>query len=217
MIPRHTTALSRVGYSKPIRLALQDALITPSGSVLDYGCGRGSDVARLCAAGFQCRGWDPQHANETPPTRADIVNLGYVINVIEDAAERREALSRAWSLTQSVLIVTARMTYETLGQVLATYGDGVLTTRGTFQKFYDHAELRDWIAGDARRPCSRCSAGYVLCVSRWCYACLISGRSPATCRTDRVCQAARGAYRASPHAFRCHSAVLLATRPPPEC
>ena len=84
--------------------------------------------------------------NQTPPTRADVVNLGYVINVIEDVAERREALSRAWSLTQAVLIVTARMTHETLGQVLATHGDGFLTTRGTFQKFYDHAELRDWIA-----------------------------------------------------------------------
>ena len=217
MIPRHTTALSRVGYSKPIRLALQDALITPSGSVLDYGCGRGSDVARLCAAGFQCRGWDPQHANETPPTRADIVNLGYVINVIEDAAERREALSRAWSLTQSVLIVTARMTYETLGQVLATYGDGFLTTRGTFQKFYDHAELRDWIAEtlDVRAVAAAPGTFYVFRDSAP-RASFLAGRQRRVAPTVYA-KRPEVAYRASPHAFRCHSAVLLATRPPPEC
>lgn len=146
MIPRHKTALGRADYSKPIRLALQDAIITPTTTVLDYGCGRGSDVARLAAGGFHCRGWDPEHANESPPTSADVVNLGYVINVIEDVGERGEALRRAWTLTQSVLVVTARMSHETIGQVLSAYGDGYLTSRGTFQKFYDHIDLRDWIA-----------------------------------------------------------------------
>jgi hypothetical protein len=32
-----------------------------------------------------------------PQTPADVVNLGYVINVIEDTAERREALINAWN------------------------------------------------------------------------------------------------------------------------
>lgn len=76
---------------------------------------------------------------------AQIVNLGYVVNVIERAAERRDALVNAWSLAQRVLIVTARMKFDALGQDLTPFEDGYLTARGTFQKFYDQTELRDWI------------------------------------------------------------------------
>src|SRR5689334_3601074 len=103
-IPRHRTALTRTALSKPIRQALIDGVITPETTVFDYGCGRGSDVRRLCAEGNSATGWDPQHAADTPLTQAQIVNLGYVVNVIERAAERREALVRAWSLAERVLI-----------------------------------------------------------------------------------------------------------------
>ncbi len=36
-------------------------------------------------------------ATDDPVVAADIVNLGFVINVIEDFDERLEALTRAWS------------------------------------------------------------------------------------------------------------------------
>ena len=129
-----------------MRLALSEGLISPETSVLDYGCGRGNDVALLAGAGISCQGWDPKHCPLPPPAPADIVNLGYVINVIEDQEERVDALKRAWALTRHVLVVSARMRFETLGQVLAPYSDGFITSRGTFQKFYDHGELRDWIS-----------------------------------------------------------------------
>jgi hypothetical protein len=45
---------------------------------------------------------------------ADVVNIGYVINVIEDTAERRQALLKAWSLTQKVLIVAAQVLIDDL-------------------------------------------------------------------------------------------------------
>jgi DNA phosphorothioation-associated putative methyltransferase len=144
-IPRHRTALTRTALSKPIRQALSDGVITPERNILDYGCGRGSDVRRLCADGHAATGWDPQHAADTPLTQAQIVNLGYVVNVIERAVERREALVRAWSLAEHVLIVTARLKFDMVGQELTPFEDGYLTNRGTFQKFYDQAELRDWI------------------------------------------------------------------------
>ena len=38
-----------------------------------------------------------------------VVNLGYVVNVIEDLAERRDTLRRAWQLAGRVLIVGARL------------------------------------------------------------------------------------------------------------
>jgi len=95
--------------------------------------------------GIASAGWDPNHAPDARRHPADVVNVGYVINVIEDVEERRQVLEEAWRLAERVLIVTARLTLEELGQNLTPYGDGYLTSRGTFQKFYDHGELRAWI------------------------------------------------------------------------
>ncbi|MFN8059571.1 MAG: DNA phosphorothioation-associated putative methyltransferase [Vicinamibacterales bacterium] len=144
-IPRHRTALTRTALSKPIRQAIADGVITPDATIFDYGCGKGSDVKRLGANGRSASGWDPTHAPDGALTPAQIVNLGYVVNVIERAAERRDALLRAWSLAERVLIVTARLKFDMLGQELRPFEDGYLTNRGTFQKFYDQVELRDWI------------------------------------------------------------------------
>lgn len=144
-IPRHRTALTRTALSKPIRQAIADGVITPDATIFDYGCGKGSDVKRLRANGRSASGWDPKHAPDRALTPAQIVNLGYVVNVIERAAERRDALLRAWSLAERVLIVTARLKFDMLGQELRPFEDGYLTNRGTFQKFYDQVELRDWI------------------------------------------------------------------------
>lgn len=56
--------------------------------VFDYGCGRGDDIAGLNEIGIQCTGWDPHYASENSISNADVVNLGFVVNVIEDPAER---------------------------------------------------------------------------------------------------------------------------------
>ena len=73
----------------------------------DYGCGHGGDVQRLAQRGYTSSGWDPYYYPDAPRTAAEIVNLGYVINVIEDPTERCEALLQAWALTGKVLIVAA--------------------------------------------------------------------------------------------------------------
>ena len=67
----------------------------------DYGCGRGGDGHRLRDLGFACDGWDPIYSLRAELKSADIVNLGYVINVIENEKERREALTHGWSLPES--------------------------------------------------------------------------------------------------------------------
>lgn len=74
------------------------------------------------------------------------MNLGYVINVIEDPIERQEALKKAWALAEKVLIVSGRLTTETkaLGNT-TEFADGRLTSLGTFQKFYEQHELKTWI------------------------------------------------------------------------
>ena len=106
-VQRHKTALGRALLSRPVTRALEDGLISSETTVLDYGCGRGGDVDRLQKQGIACVGYDPLYRPQRTLDAADVTNLGYVINVIEDQAERTEVLRRAWSLSRSVLVVSA--------------------------------------------------------------------------------------------------------------
>lgn len=144
---RHKTAISRPSLSRPMRLVLESRLIDASMSVFDYGCGLGGDVAQLASLGFRATGWDPMHRPETQRSPTDVVNLGYVVNVIEDPEERSEVLRSAWRLAEKVLVVSARLHAETNTDRFEACGDGCVTGRGTFQKLYRQLELRDWIDG----------------------------------------------------------------------
>ena len=113
---------------------------------LDYGCGRGDDVRYLDLHGVRAWGWDPAHRNDGRMAPAEVVNLGYVVNVIEDREERASCLSKAWSFAQKALIVSARLASETPEFASEErYADGFVTSIPTFQKFYDQAELKEWI------------------------------------------------------------------------
>jgi DNA phosphorothioation-associated putative methyltransferase len=139
------TAMARNDLSRPVAQALQDRFIVPERSVLDYGCGRGGDVRRLRELGYSISGWDPAYAPDEPLQPADIVNLGYVVNVIEDPAERASALHGAWELARWGLVVAARLDWQTVGPGTVPLNDGVITAKGTFQKFYTQYELKTWI------------------------------------------------------------------------
>src|SRR5262245_58869419 len=108
-IQRHKTAIRRAGFSLPIKCLLRDVLLDSSQRLFDYGCGRGQDLDLLRATGVDCDGWDPVHRPGTPRSPADIVNIGYVINVIEDPRERTDALRQAWGLCGSLLVVAAQL------------------------------------------------------------------------------------------------------------
>ena len=143
---RRKTAISRTDYSRPIKLALSDGVIAPDSTVFDFGCGRGDDVRYLGLRGIDAWGWDPGHRPTGTVAPAQVVNVGYVVNVIEDAEERAQCLMRAWSFTERALIVSARLTSETPDLVsVAPYGDGFVTSLPTFQKFYEQAELKNWL------------------------------------------------------------------------
>jgi DNA phosphorothioation-associated putative methyltransferase len=68
-----------------------------------------------------------------------------VVNVIEDRAERLDALRGAFALAEELLVVSAMIAHPDAVQGIP-YGDGILTRRNTFQKYYRQEELRDWIA-----------------------------------------------------------------------
>ena len=144
-IARHKTAMVRTALSRPITRALEDGIITAETSVLDYGCGRGGDVARLKRLGIDCAGYDPVYRPALPQAPAQVVNLGYVINVIDDREERCRTVARAWSLARRVLVVAARLEGEAREVSAKEHGDGYLTSTGTFQKFFTQSSLREFL------------------------------------------------------------------------
>lgn len=141
-----TTAIKRVELSRPVRLALESGVIRPDDDVFDYGCGHGQDIEFLTELGHEASGWDPNHRPDVDLRGAAVVNLGYVLNVIEDPSARESALKSAWILAHRAIIVAVRTSNEK--QFIAsssTHADGVLTGADTFQRFYGQAEARSYV------------------------------------------------------------------------
>ncbi len=141
-IHRGRTAIERHSCSQPVRLALRDAIIRRELSFFDYGCGRGADVSFLATQGVAANGYDPCFFPQAPKTAAHVVNLGYVINVIEDHTERISVIKDAFALAQLCLIVAAQTKAAAISGA-AVFNDGYVTKRNTFQKYYGQNELRD--------------------------------------------------------------------------
>lgn len=143
-IQRHRTALSRYSLSAPVQSLLRDGLLRKDTTFFDYGCGKGDDLATLIDSGFNCSGWDPYYRPDHDKKISDVVNIGFVINVIEDKQERAEALLGAFTLAQQVLAIAAMVsnTGPTHGR---TYADGIVTSRATFQKYFTQPELQHFI------------------------------------------------------------------------
>ncbi len=145
MVERHKTALTRYELSKPVRTLLEYGQLRTNTTFFDYGCGQGADVDGLRELGHSASGWDPVHRSDEKKDEADIVNLGYVLNVIEDPAERLETLLDAFRHARQLLVVSAliRETVETSNAT--AFRDGVLTKRNTFQKFFEQHDLQQYI------------------------------------------------------------------------
>lgn len=139
---RHKTAISRSALSMPARQALLDGVMQPDCTVLDYGSGRGDDVARLGHLGLRTTGWDPHHSGPRPDSPRDVVTLTYVINVIEDPAEREAVIRDAWSLAERCLVVSTRLAWERTQVAGVSLSDGTLTSKNTFQHLFSPGELR---------------------------------------------------------------------------
>ena len=144
-VQRHRTALTRYSVSKPVKTLLEFGVLANGDSLFDYGCGLGADVRGLRELGFAAHGWDPVHAPEGERQEADVVNLGYVLNVIEDPAERLATLLDAWRLTRKVLSVSVLVRGASDLVQADAFQDGVLTTRGTFQKHFEQQELAQYL------------------------------------------------------------------------
>lgn len=145
VIQRHLTALDRNKLSNPMQIVARHNYLDGQMSVLDYGCGKGDDVRELEAHGIDVSGWDPAHYPDGVIINSDIVNLGFVLNVIEDRSERDETLRRAWQYAEKFLIVSVMIANEKFIQQFTPFKDGVVTSRNTFQRYYTQSEFREYV------------------------------------------------------------------------
>ncbi len=145
LVERHRTAIKRYDISRPVKLALDRGILQKRHKFFDYGCGHGMDLEALGGLGYSVSGWDPAFRPKAKKEKADVVNLGYVLNVIEEPRERIETLKGAFSLAERALVVSTMVAgQETLAHV-RPYKDGYLTKSNTFQKFFVPGELEDLI------------------------------------------------------------------------
>ena len=143
-IERRRTALRRSALSSPMQHLLRFGFLDGTRTLFDYGCGRGDDLRLLAEMKVSATGWDPVFRPDVERRPADIVNLGFVLNVIEDAGERRETLKTAFALARKVLIVSVMLGYQSKREQFAAFEDGVRTQRNTFQKYYMQDEFRSY-------------------------------------------------------------------------
>lgn len=144
-IDRHRTAIVRHELSAPMKLLAKSGFLSGSYSIFDYGCGRGDDLRELEAHGLDALGWDPNFQPDNEKIKSDVVNLGFVLNVIEDQDERLEALLKAWELSEKVLVVSVMLANDKYISQFKPYKDGVITSRNTFQKYYAQSEIKAYI------------------------------------------------------------------------
>ncbi|MCG9753040.1 DNA phosphorothioation-associated putative methyltransferase [Vibrio brasiliensis] len=144
-IDRHKTALVRHELSAPMKTLVKHGYLEGSHSIFDYGCGRGDDLRELEAHGLDAIGWDPNFQPDNDKVESDIVNLGFVLNVIEEQDERLEALLGAWELADKLLVVSVMLANESYIAQFKPYKDGVITSRNTFQKYYTQSEIKAYI------------------------------------------------------------------------
>ncbi|WP_253658771.1 MULTISPECIES: DNA phosphorothioation-associated putative methyltransferase [unclassified Vibrio] len=144
-IDRHKTAIVRHELSGPMKTLAKQGYLDGRFSIFDYGCGRGDDLRELEAHGLDVLGWDPVFSPDNDKVNSDIVNLGFVLNVIEDQDERLEALLSAWELANKILVVSVMLANDSHIAQFQPYKDGVITTRNTFQKYYAQSEFKGYL------------------------------------------------------------------------
>jgi DNA phosphorothioation-associated putative methyltransferase len=144
-IERHRTAIRRTSLSRPVSVLVESGLLSPDTTFLDYGCGLGDDVRLLQRHGYQANGWDPYYAPDGPRTNHDIVNLGFVLNVIEHPDERAETLRAAFSMADKCLAVAVMPDIDANRPDGVPFRDGMVTNRTTFQRLYTQDQLSDFI------------------------------------------------------------------------
>lgn len=145
-IHRHRTAIQRYEPSRPVKSLLVNDLLTNK-TFFDYGCGHGDDLAALQNLSIEANGWDPHYQPDNEKIPSQVVNLGFVLNVIEEEQERKKTLSDAYDLCSELLVVGVMHEHQMNYTAAQPHKDGYLTTRNTFQKYFAQEEIASFIEG----------------------------------------------------------------------
>ena len=140
---RHKTALKRKSLSSCMGALLDTSLINQETEIFDYGCGRGDDISILLKNKFtNVSGWDPYFYPENViPQTSEFVTLSFVINVIENQNERHKTLKKAFTISQKALVFSVMLEHQANLHFAKPLNDGFVTTKNTFQKYYNHEEI----------------------------------------------------------------------------
>jgi DNA phosphorothioation-associated putative methyltransferase len=196
-ILRHLTALSRNFLSAPVQALLRHDLLNVGRTFFDFGCGRGDDIEAVRTLGINAAGWDPHFRANEAREPADVVNIGFVINVIEDIGERIEALQRAYDLAKGALSIAAMLWSSTVNKG-RPYGDGYLTSRNTFQKYFSQGELQNFIESVLDEQAIPVGPGvFFVFKDRYLEQQFLSGRQADPSRAPRLLAARRVLPRAA--------------------
>jgi len=138
------TAIHRSKPSLPARKVLGSDL-TLLGSVLDWGCGRGKDVAAYREGGLYAFGYDPAFIPKLPVKKYDLITCTYVLNTLPPS-RRKGCIQDALRFIKpnGYLFVTARSRQDIERGATRSWRktlDGYITSRGTFQHGFDQTEL----------------------------------------------------------------------------
>ena len=144
-IKRHKTAIDRYSLSTPVQSLYRHKYLNGDYTFFDYGCGKGDDLNIVNELGVESSGWDPVYRDDEEVQKADIVNLGFVLNIIESPIERTQTLKKAYSLSKKFLVISVMLGSESITSKFEQYGDGVITSRNTFQKYYAQNEFREYL------------------------------------------------------------------------
>lgn len=144
-IERHKTAIDRYSLSTPVQSLYRHNYLNGEYTFFDYGCGKGDDLNIVTELGMSAAGWDPVYRSDGKIKKADIVNLGFVINIIESPTERTHTLKKAYSLSTKILVASVMLGSESIISKFKKYGDGVITSRKTFQKYYTQNDFRQYL------------------------------------------------------------------------
>ena len=148
------TAITRKSPSRPTRLLVEKCLLERGKKILDYGCGKGTDVEYLNKLGFDVYGYDINYFPDKSVLKDsyyDYVICNYVLNVVP-LEVRYEILSIIYDALKDggKAFISVRDISE--GEINGyRYEDGVITSKGTFQKLFTPEELEDLVSIYFRR------------------------------------------------------------------
>lgn len=140
--------MKRQTLSRPMRELNNRGLLT--GSIIDYACGHGDDVAFLKEQGLDIVGYD--YFNEKfdcisilANKKYDVLTCNYMFNVIQKPYNHEAVLEIIKGLADAVYIaVRSDVKAIKPSWVHSAEDDGYWTPKGTFQRFYDEEKVKQY-------------------------------------------------------------------------